>query len=171
MSGACGCCSSGVPIRALPSFTLLLVPQGLAPPLQVRAGSDRLSATAGFKVSLCARKLTGISNTPLQAMCWWRWRGGTARAMKQTRRCSARGERRGCGALGCAADGAVGDRTAAARSAGAQLSQAASTEAALPLTCTCCSYEEGANISDATVLLEVGRQLGLPDAELQAALG
>ncbi|KAL4443051.1 hypothetical protein ABPG77_008542 [Micractinium sp. CCAP 211/92] len=33
------------------------------------------------------------------------------------------------------------------------------------------SYEEGANISDAAVLLEVGRQLGLPEEELQAALG
>ncbi len=33
------------------------------------------------------------------------------------------------------------------------------------------SYEEGGNISDAEVLLEVGRQLGLPEAELQAALG
>ena len=32
------------------------------------------------------------------------------------------------------------------------------------------SYEEGANISDAAVLLEVGRQLGLPEAELEAAL-
>ncbi|KAI7837679.1 hypothetical protein COHA_008472 [Chlorella ohadii] len=32
-------------------------------------------------------------------------------------------------------------------------------------------YEEGGNISDAEVLLEVGRQLGLPEAELQAALG
>lgn len=34
-----------------------------------------------------------------------------------------------------------------------------------------CSYEDGANISEASVLLEVGRQLGLPEAELQAALG
>ncbi|KAL4457794.1 hypothetical protein ABPG75_012659 [Micractinium tetrahymenae] len=33
------------------------------------------------------------------------------------------------------------------------------------------SYEEGANISEAEVLLEVGRQLGLPEQELQAALG
>lgn len=35
----------------------------------------------------------------------------------------------------------------------------------------CCSYEEGANISDAEVLMEVGRQLGLPEQELQSALG
>jgi 2-hydroxychromene-2-carboxylate isomerase len=35
----------------------------------------------------------------------------------------------------------------------------------------CLSYEEGANISEPSVLLEVGRQLGLPEAELQAALG
>lgn len=34
-----------------------------------------------------------------------------------------------------------------------------------------CSYEEGGNISDAAVLLEVGRELGLPEQELQAALG
>lgn len=34
-----------------------------------------------------------------------------------------------------------------------------------------CSYEDGANISDSAVLLEVGRQLGLPEEELQAALG
>jgi protein-disulfide isomerase-like protein with CxxC motif len=33
------------------------------------------------------------------------------------------------------------------------------------------SYETGDNISDACVLLEVGRQLGLPEQELQAAFG
>lgn len=33
------------------------------------------------------------------------------------------------------------------------------------------SYEEGGNISDPSVLLGVGRALGLPEAELQAALG
>ncbi|PSC71556.1 DSBA oxidoreductase [Micractinium conductrix] len=33
------------------------------------------------------------------------------------------------------------------------------------------SYEAGANITDTGVLQEVGRQLGLPEAELQAALG
>lgn len=33
------------------------------------------------------------------------------------------------------------------------------------------SYEEGANISDTAVLMEVGRQIGLPQAELEASLG
>lgn len=33
----------------------------------------------------------------LQAMCWWRLRGGMARAMRPTRRCSRRGESFCCG--------------------------------------------------------------------------
>lgn len=63
-----------------------------------------------------------------------------------------------------------GSRRAAVGGACAALSSR-SSHSSLPPRPDTRSYEEGANISDPKVLLEVGRQLGLPDAELQAALG